>query len=213
MTTERKMTIKRFIHAASTSKVSPITLIAANQEFLSSDELSDITGPILARIQNGDVLPTPGMNELCQALFAYSLVQKVKQAEKDLEKESNPGKGRATTKAYSATVYNEKHEVCQRINEKGNAVNITANFDLSSEADSWADRRLIEGASDWYAVIVSNTMTGKDGLPLSLTITRDDAFARIYKQGRSAVCKGPAKSSSLKWVGKAKQDHAKFSRG
>lgn len=78
-----------------------------------------------------------------------------------------------------------------------------------NEASRLADRRLFDRGDSVYAEIVNT-----QGVPIKTTIQRDDAIARTMKQpkGPASRVKGSS-TKTLKWVGKAKNDRASFSRG
>jgi hypothetical protein len=125
-------------------------------------------------------------------------------AEDAIENADKPG----TQKPWLATIYNLKGEIQTRVTEKGEVEDLVKGFDKSQDADRWADRRLFDGASDWYGVVEHTT------LKVRTFINRQDAIARILKRP-----KGPTvhtKGTSTKTLGfgvKAKQDRASFSRG
>ena len=110
--------------------------------------------------------------------------------------------------------YNAKGEVQTRIDPQGKVKDLIDGFDTGSLAQGWADRRLFDGAPDWFAVMEHTKMFTKDGDPLSNTILRDDAIGRILKQPKGAVMKSkPQSTSKLGFGVKAKQSHAHFSKG
>jgi hypothetical protein len=72
-----------------------------------------------------------------------------------------------------------------------------------------ADRRLFAREDSVHAVIRNNY-----GVPVCTQVSRGDAIARTLKAGKPpASRRTTSNSSSLKWVGRAKQDHSNFSRG
>ena len=112
-------------------------------------------------------------------------------------------------KPWCATVYDGRGNVVQDAKGK----DIIAGFDLASAADRFADRRLFECASDCFAVIASTRMFRANGEPISTTVMRNDAIARVLKGKRPSACRKGAPSSILGFVGKAHQTRVEFSRG
>lgn len=200
---ERKMTAKGFLHKASTKAANAAAgFIAQHRAFLETGELAEFTSPILNKLDQKEILPTPALDAIKAVVLGHMLAMQVKQAEETIAK----GEATGTSKPWTATIYNAKGEVCTRINEKGKEEDLSKTFDLSSDADRWVDRRLFDGASDWFGVI--------QGHGVESTIIREDAIARILKQKKGpATRKVGSTSSSLGFKAKAVQDRCYFSRG
>jgi hypothetical protein len=83
------------------------------------------------------------------------------------------------------------------------------NCNSYNDASRLADRKLCDRGDSVYATIVNT-----HDRPITTTIQRDDAIARVYKNPRGpAVTRTGAASSSLKFGIKAKNDRSHFSRG
>lgn len=199
----RVMTPRGFLHKAS-GKISADAFLAQHRAWLESGELAPLTTPILRELDAKVTLPTPALEVIKMVVLNHMLA---KEADKAEEAILNPAPA-AKPKAWEATVYNAKGEIQSRTKEDGEEEDLQKGFDSSSDADRWSDRRLFDGASDWFAVVRHTTM------PLETTILRDDAIARILKQPRGPAMKSQAKSAGkLSFGVKVHNDRSVFSKG
>jgi hypothetical protein len=206
---ERKMTPKGFLHK-SNGKLSAEAFLKQHREWLTTGELAQFTSPILRKLDEKEILPTPALAEIKAVVLSHHLAVEVHKAEVAMEKASEP----TTKKNYLVTIRDAEGNVCTRINEKGETVDLRQSFDIGSDAEGWADRRLFEGASDWFGIIEMTKMFKADGSPISNIVLRQDAIARILKVKKSAVMKSKPKSTnSLGFGVKVSQSVAKFSHG
>ena len=203
--TERKMTPKGFLHKATTKAANNATaFLAAHRQWLETGELAPLTSPILRKLDERDMMPTPALEEIKNVVLCHFLAQETKKAEDQMAKASEP----KVQKAYIATIYDAKGNVATVLTEEKEEKELRQSFDMAQDAERWCDRRLFDGAPDWHGTVESTK-----GLP-PIHVLREDAIARILKQP-----KGPAvhtKGVSTKKLGfgvKAKGDHFHFSKG
>lgn len=203
--TERKMTPKGFLHKATTKAANNATaFLAAHRAWLETGELAPLTSPILRKLDEKDVMPTPALEEIKNVVLCHFLAQETKKAEDQMAKANEP----KVQKAYLATIFDSKGNVATYLNEEKEEKELRQSFDMAQDAERWCDRRLFDGAPDWHGTVVSTK-----GLP-PIHVLREDAIARILKKP-----KGPAvhtKGVSTKKLGfgvKAKGDHFHFSKG
>lgn len=184
---ERKMTAKGFLHKATKQGAkSAEGFIAAHRAWLETGELAQFTSPILAKLDAKEVYPTPALQAITAVVLGHMLAENVAKAEASLVE----GPGRVSEKAWTATIFNASGEIMTHKNgNTGEEKDLVQNFDSSSDADRWCDRRLFDGASDWFGTVVSNKMHGKDGQPISTVILRQDAIARILAQPKGPACR------------------------
>lgn len=209
---ERKMSPKGFLHKASQKAAnSAAAFLAQHRAWLETGELSLFTSPILRKLDDKELLPTPALSQIKEVVLAHHLAEEVRKAEESMARADQP----KVRKNYVVTVYDAKGEIQTRKNANtGEDIELRETFDLSTQAEGWADRRLFDGASDWFAVIESTKMFREDGSPLATTILRDDAIARILRVKKGPVMKSkPQSTSKLSFGVKAKGDHFQFSRG
>jgi hypothetical protein len=199
---ERVMGPKGFLHKAS-GKVSADAFLAQHRAWLETGDLSEWTSPILAKVDAKEVMPTPALETIKGLVFAHMMAMDAIKAEKAIEDASKP----TTQKPYLATVYDSTGAICTRINDKGKEVELIQAFELGQRGRDWLDRRLFEGASDWFGVL---TFT-KDGK--TENIMRQDSIARILKQPRNPVMNKRPQQSKLGWGMKVKGDHFHSSKG
>ncbi len=202
---ERKMTPKGFLHKATTKAANNATaFIAAHRAWLETGELSNLTTPILRKLDEREVMPTPALEEIKNAVLFHFLAQETKAAEAAMAKRDEP----KVQKAYVAAIYDAKGNIVTYVNDDGEEKEMIQSFDMSQDGERWCDRRLFDGAPDWHGEVVSTK-----GLP-PIHVMREDSIARILKKP-----KGPAvhtKGVSTKSLGfgvKAKGDHFHFSKG
>lgn len=204
----RVMTPKGFIHKARTAK-SALAFIAAYRDYMVTGDLAPITAPILAKVDEGTLMATPGLSEIVQAVFAHTLQVEVQKGEAKVLAGDAP----KTQKPYECAVYLANGEVATRTNDKGEEEDITASFELWQRATEWCDRRLFDGAAGWYGEVVATKLIIK-GKPMVTHIKRDESIERILKVAKGPVMhKKPQSTSALSFGVKCKQDVAKFSRG
>lgn len=201
---ERKMTPKGFLHKTTTKAAhSAIAFLAQYRAYLTTGELAERTSPILAKVDAGELLPTPALKEIQYAVMTHIIEADTAKAEKVAE----PG-ATGTRKPWRTTIYNVDGVVQTRINAKGEEEDLIKGFDLGQDADRWADRRLFEGTHGWYA-IVEHTIIAN----VSSRIERGDAMARILKQPKGPTVAAKGKSTKTLGFGvKAKQTRVTFSR-
>jgi hypothetical protein len=223
----RAMTPRGFMHKSNgKAAVSATAFIAKYREYLLNGEVASVTSPIIALVDEGRLLPTPAMEVIRAAVGGYIAAADMRDANESIARRANevdtvPGEEKEPgvkriPKPWTATVYNGRGQVMVHVNqETKEESDLTKGFDLSQRATEWLDRRLFEGASDWFGVIKSNTLfNAETGDAISTIIIREDSIARIMKQPKGAVCKHKPKSGSrLSFGVKVCNDRAVFSRG
>lgn len=198
---ERKMTEKGFLNKAG-GKVSAAAFLAQHREFLTTGTLASLTSPILAKLDSGEILPTPALGEIKSAVLAHMVAKDIAKGEARAERAER------TEKPYTATVYDAEGNVCTRTDAEGEIKALVSNFDDAYKAEGWCDRRLDAEGPGAYALLVHNG-TGRTD-----RIERDESIGRLYGGRRpSPVMKQQGSGGSLGWKMKAKGDHFHFSRG
>ena len=230
----RVMSAKGFLHKSNSAKVSASAFLLAHREWLTTGDLGNVTTPILVKLdetkaeliaakKDTEIVAAVALEEIRVVVLNHMLIKQTTEAEDRLKEQSERvARGEAPTaskprvpKMWEATIYNAKGEIQFRTNnETGELIKLQEGFDHSSDADGWTDRRLFDAASDCYGVIICTKMNGRDGKPLTLTVIREDAIARIMRKPKGPAMHKQAKSTnSLGFGVKAKQDHSSFSRG
>ena len=203
-TKERKMSPKGFLAKTQTKAAnSAIAFLAQYREYLVTGEVKDKTSPIIAKVDAGELLPTPALREIQYAVMTHIIEADSAKADKVAE----GGAVKQTRKPWRTTIYDAAGVVQTKTNSKGEEEDLIQGFDLSQRASEWGDRRLFEGTHGWYAIVEHTVLTN-----VSSRIERGDAMARVLRQP-----KGPAihqKGKSTKTLGfgvKAKQTRVTFS--
>jgi hypothetical protein len=204
----RNMTERGFLHKAS-GKVSAVAFLAQHKAWLMTGELGELTAPILAKMEQGEILPTPCLEAISSIVLGHMVAKDAAKAENAL---LNPKV--AKVMPWMATIYNAAGEIQTRVKEDGDIEDLQKGFEKSSDADRWVDNRLFDGAPDWYGVVAHTSIINRQGDPLSTIILRDDAIARKLKMPKGAVMKAHSQTTDkLKFGVKVKNDRAVFSKG
>jgi len=201
---ERKMTPKGFLAKTQTKAAnSALAFITQYREYLTTGEVADRTSPIIAKLDAGELLPTPALREIQNAVMTHIIKADEKKLEESL---TAPANGGGTRKNWRATIYDAAGNVMTRTKESGEVEDLIKGFDLSSDADRWCDRRLFEGTHGWYAIVEHTSMK------VSTRIERGDAIARILKKPKGPTVQVKGKSTKTLGFGvKAKQTRVTFS--
>lgn len=205
------MTFKGFLSKAS-GKVSADAFLASHRAWLENGELASLTSPILRKLDEKAILPTPALEDIKSLVMNHILTA----TSITPSEQSNklPKETKAPIKSWIATIYDGKGEVQTHTKPDGSQEDLCKSFDTASDADRWTDRRLFEGASDWYGVVSHTSMLNKYNEPLSSVIMRDDAMGRILQVSKGPVMKGQSKSAGkLSFGVKVHNDRSVFSRG
>jgi hypothetical protein len=89
-------------------------------------------------------------------------------------------------------IVDARNELQVRLTASGKEEDLSKLFDKSGDAERWATRKLVECGSDCVAIVQSTRMMARDGNPLTLKITRDQAMGKMFPKA-----KGPAVKSTL----------------
>lgn len=203
-TKERKMSPKGFLAKTQTKAAnSAIAFLTQYRAYLTTGELKDKTSPIIAKVDAGELLPTPALREIQYAVMTHIIESDSAKA----DQASTQGAAKGTRKPWKASIYDAAGVLQTKVNAKGEEEDLVQGFDLGQRANEWADRRLFEGTHGWYAIVEHTVIAN-----VSSRIERGDSMARILRQP-----KGPAihqKGKSTKTLGfgvKAKQTRVTFS--
>lgn len=208
------ITPKMFLHRSQQKAANSATaFIGQYRTWLETGELAVKTSPILSKIDAGEVLPTPGLDEIRKAVLSHLLIIEARELEEKMS--SQELKERSSSKLWNARILNGKGELMMRPKENrdgsgfsGDYEDLDKNFEKASQADGWVDRQLFDGASDWYGEISHQT------LGLATRIERGDSLARILKPNKQPFGKKMSPStSSLSFKPVVKSHKVHFSRG
>jgi len=204
-TKERKMTPKGFLHKTTTKAAnSAIAFLTQYREYLTTGEVKEACAPIIAKVDSGELLPTPALKEIQYAVMTHIIVSDSTKADKSAVEPKVKGQ---TRKAWRSTIYDAAGVVQTRTNGKGEEEDLIQGFDLSQRANEWADRRLFEGTHGWYAIVEHTVIPN-----ISSRIERGDSMARILKQPKGPAIQQKGKSTKTLGFGvKAKQTRVTFS--
>jgi hypothetical protein len=200
---ERKMSAKGFLNKVLKYK-SAEGFLKQYREYLLTGELYSITTPIVDRLDNGDLLPTPAMAELTNVVFAHiQAIETQKALDSIANKESEGGSTAGASKPVQAIIFDSNGNETDR---KG--------CDKGQEGMRWVDRRLFEASPGSYGEVVHTSVMIK-GEPMKETISREDSFARILgnRSPGPVLKRRPTSVSRLGGQMKVSQSRAHFSHG
>lgn len=199
--TQRKMSPKGFLKKLATCKAAE-GFLSQYREYLLTGELFSLTSPIVARVDSGNLLPTPAVEELTQVVFAHVKAVDMAAAEASLNRVPSESSPRGTSKPVVATIYDAQ----------GNELE-SQGFDLGQRAMGWVDRHLTAQSPDCIGKVVHTKVLIK-GLPMEEIVTREDAYYRLYPRQKGPFMKRlPTSVSSLKGRMKVSQSRSSFSHG
>jgi hypothetical protein len=201
----RVMTAKGYLaKATGKAAVAAEAFLLQYREWLTTGELAEVTSPILRKLDDKQILPTPALKMLNAAVLGHMIAKDTRKVEKDIEDANKPG----SQKPWHCGIYNAEGILQTRINTKGEEEDLAKAFDHNSNATGWVDRRLFDGASDWYGEILH--------LPTSLgvVVERGEAIARILKKPSQGAARTKGVTTRTLGFGvKCRNDRASFSRG
>lgn len=203
---ERKMSPKGFLAKTQTKAAnSAIAFLTQYREYLTTGEVASKTSPIVAKVDAGELMPTPALREIQFAVMAHIIEADTAKMEQSQDTAQRTG----TRKPWRATVFDAAGNVQVRVKEDGDEEELIKGFDLSQRASEWADRRLFDGAEGWYALVEHTTIAN-----VVSRIERGDAIARILKKPKGPTVQVKGRSTKALGFGvKAKETRVTFSRG
>jgi len=195
---ERKMGPKGLLRKANSATVSAIAFIDQHREYLTQGEVSYATAAIVAKVDNGELYPTPALSEIKHAVMSHIMMVDLLKAQESIEKPKKVSK-----KPFSACIRDGSGNVLE--DEKGKE--LRQNFDLPQRASEWCDRRLFEQSADCFGEVFHREVHYE-------FVNRDDSLARILKPQRMALHKTNKPGQTKLGFGvKAKNSKATFSHG
>ena len=207
---ERKMSPKGFLHKCSTKAAnSALAFLSQYRSFLETGDLAEKTSPILAKMDAGELYPTPALKEIQYAVMTHIIESDRQKLEAKIEAQAQAGTSTGTRKPWLAQILNEAGVIQTRVKDDGEVEELVKGFDMSSDADRWVDRRLFEGAPDWHGTVEHTVIPN-----VCSRIERQDSIARILKQPKGPTVHVRGKSTKTLGFGvKCKESRSSFSRG
>lgn len=205
---ERKMTAKGFLHK-SNGKISAAAFLTQHRVWLETGDLATFTAPILRKLDDRVEMPSILLNEIKKVVLDHHIATESRKAQEAMSRVET-----SSTKKFIVTIFNSAGEIQQVLDKHGDQKDLRQGFNEHQDAAGWADRRLFDGAPDWFAVIEESGKLTPNGDIVSQNILRDDAIARILKRPRGSVMKAHKQSTPrLSFGVKVSNDVFKFSRG
>lgn len=207
----REITAKGLRHKANIA-VSALGFFAGYAEKLAAgqiaEDIDEVISPIVRRINEGKLMPTPALTEVQSVLVTLQMAQDLSKAEFSL---LNMKEAREP-KAYIATIRDDEGNVMTKENEKGEIIELEKDFDKQSDAERWCFNRLFRDAEpSWHGeVLFTKALEGVDD---TLIISREDAMAQILRPGKHPYMHKTKTSSNLTSKMKVKGSSCHFSHG
>lgn len=202
------MSCKGFLSKITKANLSATGFIAQYREYMVSGEMAYVLSPIIAKVDAGELLPTPAIVLLGNAAMYHQIAADTIKAEKSIETQQNPTSS-AQLKNWVASIYNGENVIQIRMKENGEEEELVKGFEVSGDADRWVERRMaLNGQGDWYAIIAHTHSK------VQVVVTMNDAMARFYKKVKGPTMKVASKSTgALSFRPHVKESRSTFSRG
>ena len=200
----RNMSLKGFIHKAN-GKISAESFLSKHREWLSNNnEVRELTTPILSKVEKGELLPTPALEEIRRVVYDCMMVREneniLKQVDKNRRKYFAKKEGK-----FAAVILDAQEKVVLEEKPEG-WFELAKSFDMPQAALRWVDRKLVDNAG-CFGVIQSNGNVYE-------VVEREESLSRLLRQPKKAVCRRmSAGMSRLSFGVKAHQSMTKFSTG
>ena len=175
--------VKKFVSGASKG-VSAGKYIASHREWLATTPAASI----LAKMDAGEVYPTPALNAMVKALINWSL------ASATTPKAPKAPRQATASKAYQARIVDELGVVA-----------LEYSGDTPTACERWCDTKLVDLPN--HKGEVECVASG-----FTFEVTRDGAFGRLYGRKTGAAMKRQG-SSNAGWTTRCRNDKASFSHG
>lgn len=200
------MTAKGFLTKAN-GKVSAAAFLQEHRSWLMTGTRRLLTEPILVRLDNRELFPTPALQEIKVAVMNHMIATDILAGQSKMSEASQPD----TVKACVATIYAGANPVMvttkvktKEGEEKLVSKPMSMGFDSYYKAEEWASRRLYDGGPDWVAKLQDNIL-GK-----VKELNRDQAFAMLVPIKHNPVMKIASSKGSKRLSGKPKVKGDKY---
>jgi hypothetical protein len=200
------MTPKQLLNKANKSK-SAIKFFQEQRQYLLGGEMSAILSPIVRRVDAGDVMPTPALQEVAQHIAEYLLYTNLA----DAETKRQHSEDRATPKNWTVKILDAEGNLGFREIPKGDIEFLTASFETAQEADTWANNKLSSLGSIGWSANISHLHS-----KAQTSIQRDEALSAVNKRKVGAATKKTKKTTTNRLgfgPGPHSTSRASFSRG
>jgi len=143
----RVMSPKGFLHKANSAK-SALGFMDQYRQYMLTGELASVLSPIVFKVEEGNLLPTPALAEIQNAVFHHIVALETSKAMASMERSNAPKKIKIERepripKNWLATILTASGEIATRINSKGEEEELSKEFDDASSADRFCVRRAI----------------------------------------------------------------------
>jgi hypothetical protein len=221
----REMSAKGFLQKLNRA-TSAVRFFEEHKDWMLHSEMALALIPILARLDIGDLMPTPALALVGEVVVKHLLSEGMKQAPKMTQEEEAPDDPfiapehrmpqvappdpESAKKAWLAVVYNSDGEVMSRQKPNGEWEEMCREFEASHVAQRWLDRRLaFDSASDYVGIVQHSRSKVQE------IITRDEAMSRVYAAKKLASHRrvGAKSGGALSFRPKVKETRVSFSHG
>ena len=195
------MSPKGFLSKATKPNVSAAGFLAKHREYMLSGEMAIVLKPVITQVDAGEIEAASALDKV--ATLAMHFINA-----------TNILKGQARSaprnvKDWTAAIYDSEDTIQIRVKENGEEEEMYKEFDKSSEADRWVDRRLsLDCGPDCYGEVIHTPSARRT------VILRDDALARFYKKPKGPTMKPqPGGGGKLSFGVRVKETKVTFSGG
>lgn len=210
--TEKPMTAKRFLRLLGGAK-SAIGFIAAHREYLVTGELADITSPIVAKVDEKAIMPTPALQEIQAVVWAHCMAVDMAKAEASILKSSTSSGSTKEPLPFEARIIDTAGNIQFRTTANGEEKELRQTFNMPQDAERWVHRQLFDGAPDWTGEITWALCPEKLVDFKVRKIARETAIQVTLRKGPGPVMHKTGATGGLSSKMKCKPFTAKFSHG
>jgi hypothetical protein len=211
----KMMSPKGFIGKATKPNISAAGFLAQHREYMLTGEMAIVLAPIVAKVDAGEIEAAPALDLAATLAMHYINATNILKGQRSIQAQGQGPKtvkvsrGPHKIKDWTAAIYNSEDVIQIRTKENGEEEEMYKEFDKSSEADRWIDRRLsLDCSPDCYGEVIHTPSARRT------VILRDDALARFYKKPKGPTMKPqPGGGGSLSFRPKVKESKVTFSGG
>lgn len=211
----RKMSPKGFLSKATKPNISAAGFLAQHREYMLSGEMAIVLSPIVAKVDAGELEVSLAVDMAATSAMHHIMATNILKGQRSIQAQGQGSKtvkvsrGPRQIKDWTAAIYNSEDVIQIRTKENGEEEEMYKEFDKSSEADRWVDRRLsLDCGPDCYGEVIHTPSARRT------VILRDDALARFYKKPKGPTMKPqPGGGGSLSFRPKVKESKVTFSGG
>src|SRR5208282_2142241 len=142
----RKMSCKGFLSKATKPNISAAGFLSQHREYMLSGEMSIVLAPIIVKVDTGEIEAIPALDMAATLAMHHINATNILKGQRSIQSQgtgaTKVSRSPRKIKDWTAAIYNSEDVIQIRTKENGEEEEMYKEFDKSSEADRWIDRRL-----------------------------------------------------------------------